>query len=324
MRSNIRFGFVEIDRYNVQVLPNDINKGTTSGTQFCRAGEGITISATPKFGFAFDKWADGSRDNPRYVVPTSDTTFIANFINTDSDTVNYCNDNYYNVVGASNGNELKWGIMIPAANLSNRTTLTDILIYTNGNNNNSGTIQIEVLQGVDTIPTQMLTNLSYLIGAEMDGWHGYSDFYYDELAISISPDLPLWIVLSSSDIDFPAAISTANNNQLQNGMWINNDGNWTQQTFGAWMIKAVLPIENGGTTYNELETVTNVSIFPNPASNYIEINGLTLGEEIKIYNILGEFVTSLQYDASKIDLSNFANGMYIIKTSSGNLKFVKE
>ena len=35
--------------------------------------------ATPKTGFAFDKWSDGSTQNPRTVKLTSDLTLTASF-----------------------------------------------------------------------------------------------------------------------------------------------------------------------------------------------------------------------------------------------------
>ena len=38
-----------------------------------------TVQATPKTGFAFDKWSDGSTQNPRTVKLTSDLTLTASF-----------------------------------------------------------------------------------------------------------------------------------------------------------------------------------------------------------------------------------------------------
>ena len=74
-----------------------------------------------------------------------------------------------------------------------------------------------------------------------------------------------------------------------------------------------------------------VSVYPNPASNEIFINGLFKGGlELQIINSIGEVVSnsvSESVNSQKIDISNLSKGIYFLKISDGGnnrlLKFVK-
>ena len=55
------------------------SQGSVSGGGTFDDGSTQTIQATPQAGFAFDKWNDGSTQNPRTVKLTSDLTLTASF-----------------------------------------------------------------------------------------------------------------------------------------------------------------------------------------------------------------------------------------------------
>ena len=55
------------------------SQGTVSGGGTFDEGSTQTIKATPKTGYAFDKWSDGNMENPRTVKLTSDLTLTASF-----------------------------------------------------------------------------------------------------------------------------------------------------------------------------------------------------------------------------------------------------
>ena len=55
------------------------SQGSVSGGGTFDDGSTQTVQATPKTGFAFDKWSDGSTQNPRTVKLTSDLTLTASF-----------------------------------------------------------------------------------------------------------------------------------------------------------------------------------------------------------------------------------------------------
>ena len=55
------------------------SQGSVSGGGTFDEGSTQTVQATPKTGFAFDKWSDGSTQNPRTVKLTSDLILTASF-----------------------------------------------------------------------------------------------------------------------------------------------------------------------------------------------------------------------------------------------------
>ena len=61
------------------VRSDNESQGSVSGGGTFDEGSTQTVQATPKTGFAFDKWSDGSTQNPRTVKLTSDLTLTASF-----------------------------------------------------------------------------------------------------------------------------------------------------------------------------------------------------------------------------------------------------
>ncbi|WP_366186659.1 T9SS type A sorting domain-containing protein [Flavobacterium ovatum] len=73
---------------------------------------------------------------------------------------------------------------------------------------------------------------------------------------------------------------------------------------------------------NEKNTLT-ASIFPNPATNVLNINSLETIKSIKIYNLLGQTVLakSSKNSMENIDVSSLNNGTYIINIESEEKKY---
>jgi hypothetical protein len=55
-----------------------------------------------------------------------------------------------------------------------------------------------------------------------------------------------------------------------------------------------------------------ITIYPNPANNYIEITNCPKEATIKIYSALGQQVEYIKLSESKINISNFYNGTYLL------------
>jgi hypothetical protein len=99
-------------------------------------------------------------------------------------------------------------------------------------------------------------------------------------------------------LDFP---------ELVEHLWGTEMGvNWTGETLG---------IEK----FND----NSFSIYPNPASNIINIKGVTLGSKLSIYNVLGKLVLS-KTTSNEIDLERLNRGVYIIKIRSQNNEVVRK
>ena len=73
----------------------------------------------------------------------------------------------------------------------------------------------------------------------------------------------------------------------------------------------------------ELDEIT---IYPNPSSDYLKISGLTQSKNYRIYNVLGVEVTKgMVSDNDKINILNFANGVYFLELDNSRiLKFMKK
>jgi photosystem II stability/assembly factor-like uncharacterized protein len=80
---------------------------------------------------------------------------------------------------------------------------------------------------------------------------------------------------------------------------------------------------------SEFENNLNVITSPNPAKNIINVQTTETIKEVSVYNLLGKKVTVNQLSTNSIDVSNLAQGVYIIKVMNEDdkmfsSKFIKE
>jgi transforming growth factor-beta-induced protein len=79
-------------------------------------------------------------------------------------------------------------------------------------------------------------------------------------------------------------------------------------------------------TSTKITYLPNVSIYPNPSSNYINIQNIE--GEYSIINMIGNTISKGTLRNNKIDISNFSNGVYIVKISNQKnnylTSFIKE
>ena len=77
-------------------------------------------------------------------------------------------------------------------------------------------------------------------------------------------------------------------------------------------------------------SLTKVSLYPNPTSNRLNISAADTIKNAEIYNLLGKRVMSLNINntSESIDVSNLASGIYLIKyevnNAVGTSKFIKK
>lgn len=73
---------------------------------------------------------------------------------------------------------------------------------------------------------------------------------------------------------------------------------------------------------------SNILIYPNPAKDLLNIEGLVLNQtdEINVCDVLGNTVKQFNTRTSvlKIDVSDVAKGIYFIRTKQGTQKFIKQ
>jgi hypothetical protein len=75
---------------------------------------------------------------------------------------------------------------------------------------------------------------------------------------------------------------------------------------------------------NELNFHNPASVFPNPASDFVEFDLNFVGEAV-IYNLFGEIEVSTKTEGDKyrIDISGLAAGVYFIRVGDRVQKFIK-
>lgn len=152
------------------------------------------------------------------------------------DTISYCLDRpFYTNVGTGNGDYFSWGIKIPAAYMTNRRFLNDVLLYVK----EAGAYTMNIYQGSqDTVSGTRIYTKTFTFGTADTGRYNSCT---PDISLSINPALNLWITFAAPAITYPAA-SCAFMGDL-NSDWISfNDTNWmhvSSQIPSTWMIKAV-------------------------------------------------------------------------------------
>ncbi|MFZ4399707.1 MAG: T9SS type A sorting domain-containing protein [Bacteroidales bacterium] len=85
----------------------------------------------------------------------------------------------------------------------------------------------------------------------------------------------------------------------------------------------IIEIENTG--IKDTKGSLNFDIYPNPATDFIQINGLLPNKdnlEICIISTEGKSLLNQKYTNRRIDISAFSNGIYFIKIQSENENFM--
>ena len=145
--------------------------------------------------------------------------------------------------------------------------------------------------------------------------------------------------------------TNASNPSLPNpnpGTWISYDiplssftvaggGSLARDAIGQYLISSNLGtvyIDNiyfyRAATASVEDNLFNVSLYPNPASNRLNISAANTIQNAEIYNVLGKKVMNVTINktSESIDISNLASGVYMIKynieNSIGTAKFIKQ
>ena len=81
---------------------------------------------------------------------------------------------------------------------------------------------------------------------------------------------------------------------------------------------------------NEDVVVNSVKLYPNPATNVLNIESTSMIEKVSVYNLLGQEVISQTPNSVLVtlDVASLQVGVYVVKTSiDGNItstRFIKE
>lgn len=94
-------------------------------------------------------------------------------------------------------------------------------------------------------------------------------------------------------------------------IWLNQTGGLSESTLN-FVVDETLSVDDNSIDQN------SISIFPNPAKNFIAVSSSENIEEITLFDILGKKILSAR-NTTTLDMSNLMNGIYLanIQTASG-------
>lgn len=166
----------------------------------------------------------------------------------------------------------------------------------------------------------------------------YDGFFIIEPKLVEIPHTPIVVcgdgsfeITINADLYFPLTISAnaLNEGALASGDIITGPGTYTINLSGPWTDEdAELVLSTTfGTSYNFPITIDEctvvsellhdkIKVFPNPATERVQIEGLISGENVQVYNGLGQLVHSTKANGKLIVLNtqDYPSGVYTIRT----------
>ena len=168
-----------------------------------------------------------------------------------------------------------------------------LLTVWNDNNGNPGTIIHQQLE----YPKHTATN-------------NYHFYYLDSLFQLTDVFYVGWQQNTSSMLN----IGLDRNSSANDYMFYNVGGSWnTSQYTGAWMIRPLVSMNNLSLNYNNY--IQDVNIYPNPSSQYINIEMPTFNNTISLFDISGKLIFNKSTSKStfRLNIENFNSGLYILR-----------
>ena len=104
------------------------------------------------------------------------------------------------------------------------------------------------------------------------------------------------------------------NNSANQYMFYNVGGSWGNSQYnGSWMIRPI--VSSKEISLNTQYFNNNILVYPNPSNDYIMVESSTAFDRISLFDIAGKqlYFKDIFSNSSKINLSYFNNGIYILK-----------
>lgn len=186
------------------------------------------------------------------------------------------------------------------------------------------------------------------------GINGYGNMMYFEGAwqtlLEINPELDFnWNIACHVDDGLPPPSESwyykvyrkTNNGEFEllgaTSGWNFQDTAIVLDDFYCYAVTAVW-IDDGDTCESQLEGIVceelnigvnnpekerQISVYPNPAKNIINIESEELIREVRVYNTLGEMVLKLEIGNSegKVDVSGLENGIYFVEVLTDEMNY---
>ena len=152
---------------------------------------------------------------------------------------------------------------------------------------------------------------------------GSDQKFYPAMAVIKGNTVEVWSPSVNTPVAIRYAMADSAMTNLQNieglPVFLFRTDNWSSPTYiaGADPLPVIAAVEN--------TKIQNLSIFPNPCSNFLHISGLAIGNQrLDMYDTLGRKVKS-QYGNeltnSIFDLSDISSGAYSVKISQNDMSY---
>ncbi len=303
-----------IDQHTVTVASADEAMGTVSEGGTYDYGTEIQISATPAEGYGFVAWNDGNTDNPRTITVTEDITYTATFGAWRTVTVASANETQGTVEGTG---EYVEGTTIQITAIPNEhyhfVHWIDEEIPTRDFN-------------VDNPRTITVTgNMTYT-----------AVFAIDRHTVTVeSADETMGTVSETGTYDYGTEIqiSASARDGYQFVSW--NDGNTDNPRTITVVADATYIASFTSVVGIEESAVSEIALFPNPATDILNITSSENISEIEIVNVMAQVVQKMEVnsDNAVCDVEDLKAGVYVVRIYSRPFgsaqgaalrKFVKE
>lgn len=285
--------------FTVTVVSDNTLLGSVSGSGTYPAGAVIQISAIPSNHGRFVSWDDGNTDNPRSVTVTGNLTFKARFaaLQSYSITVESANPTMGTVTGG--GKFIEGSVITISATAFSGYYFTS---WDDGNADNPRTI---IVTENATYKAQFSTNAvqTYSLTVMCDSGQGTvigSGSYAEGSVVTIA-------AIPNSGYEF----DKWNDESTRNPRQVTVNGNMIFVAF----FKYTSVDENEGDL---------MVLYPNPANDYIRIEGLEANSEVRFYDMMGNLVKLVNVDGNEeIGISDLSAGLYLLRCGNATIRFVK-
>lgn len=286
--------------YTINVVPNDPSLGATTGSGEYPQGSIIQISARAFSGCRFTSWNDGNTDNPRDITVTQDMAFIANFevCPTYAITVE-SGDPTMGYVYGSGTYEAGSTITIGAEAYEG----FHFTGWQDGDMNNPRYINVmensTYIASFSATPIQTYTVTVYYDEAQgfVIGAGTYAEGATASLA-AIATNGYTFVKWSDGSTDNPKVFA------------VNHD-----ITLAAFF------------NTNDIDEIDQAqfSLYPNPATHTLHLEGLDNDAEISIYNTYGCLIkTTMVCGDGEIGIGELSAGLYLLKVGNRFIRFIKQ
>ena len=286
--------------YTVNVVSENPLLGSVTGGGTFPAGTVIEIGATPSPSARFVSWDDGNTDNPRTITVTGDVTYTARFEALPNYTITVVSANP-TMGSATGGGTFMEGTVI---NIS-ATPLTGYYFigWSDGNADNPRSITVTAnetyVAQFGTNPVQTFT-----------------------LTVMCNSSEGTTIGSGTYTAGSTATIAAFPNSGYLFDKWQDNVTDNPRQVTVTGDMTFVAFFKSTGVGENEGRLLV---LYPNPANDYIRIEGLEANSEVKIYNAMGALVKVVNVNANEeIGISELSDGLYVLRCGNATLRFVKK